>query len=293
MKAWWCAIVVGVASVASADDWGPALPEAGLDVAGVAIPADAWPIYFGEEAGSDLVDPQGLLNSRERKERMEFLEYHADDSKIRLEVLIFDRDQRFPEDLDALVAPRLSGGEPTALLLYRMGEPERSELRFSVDLIDEVPRTEVGRLVGQAARAAEEEAGALDQFKEFCMQVSIRLYWIERSLGWIDESAGTSPAPIPETSEKVSRSELIKEAFRGAWDAGGLPLLVALSALVSFSILRWVIRSRRRYRFPTFETDPRLGGAHGAGIGAVISFGSTTQSPSAQKSPTVDCLGGI
>jgi len=293
MKACWLGLVLAFGSLGWAEELGPALPEEGLDLPGVAIPADDWPAYFGDEAGSDLVDPQGLLNSRERKERMEFLQYHADDSKIALEVMIFDEDQRFPSDLDALVEPRLSGAEPKALILYRMGQPDRTEMWFSDDLAEEIPQVEVGRLVGQAARAAEEEIGGLDQFKEFCMQVSIRLYWIERSLGWIDETSEPAPMPIQEVAEEVSRSELVKEAFRGAWNTGGVPLIVALSAFISFSVLRWVIRSNRRYRFPEFESESRLGGAHGAGIGAVISFGSTTQSPSAQKTPTVDCLGGI
>jgi hypothetical protein len=36
---------------------------------------------------------------------------------------------------------------------------------------------------------------------------------------------------------------------------------------------------------------PRMGGAHAAGIGAVISFGSTTQSPSSQRNEVPDYLG--
>ncbi|MBK1827149.1 hypothetical protein [Haloferula rosea] len=287
------AAILSLASLAGAEEFGPSLPEEGLGLPGVAIPADCWPDYFGGPAEDDLVDPQGLLNSRERKDREEFLRYHADDSRIRLRAMIFDHDQRFPSDMERHLEPWLSSGEPTALLLYRMGEPARAELHFSSDLAQEVPRVEVGRLIGQAARAAQEEVGDLDQFKEFCLQVSIRLYWIERSLGWVEEPADTIPVAEPEPIEEASGSELIKEAVRGAWDAGGLPFLVALSSFISFAVLRFIIRSRRRYRFPEFEMDPRLGGAHGAGVGAVISFGSTTQSPSAQKSPTVDCLGGI
>jgi hypothetical protein len=272
---------------------GPALPVETPDLPGVGIPADDWPAYFGATLSGDLIDPQQVLSGREREDREEFLRQHADDSKIGLKVMVFEADQRLPTDVDELVAGRLPTGAPTAVVLYRMGEPTRAELVFSEDLRAELPITEAGRMVGQAARAAEEKVGDLDQFKEFCLQISIRLYWIERSLGWIDETEEGAFEEKPEPVSVVSRSELVRESFRSAWKIGGLPLLVCCSAFISFLVLRFVIRSRRRYRFPEFEIDPRLGGAHGAGIGAVISFGNTTQSPSAQKSPTVDCLGGI
>ncbi|MGB1131280.1 MAG: hypothetical protein ACPG4K_14605 [Haloferula sp.] len=278
---------------ASEIEVGPLLPDGNFDATGVGIEEKHWDAYFGPDSGGALVDPQRMLSHLERKERLEFLQQHADDSRIELEVMLFQQDQRLPAALDELLADRLGVEEPTALLLYPMGEPDRAEMFFSHGLADKVAATETGRLVGQAAIPAKKKVGDLDEFNEFCLQMSIRLYWVERSLGWVDESSGEFPVVKPEPVQAVSRSELIKEAFRQAWQVGGLPLMVACSAFVSFSILRFLMRTRRRHRFPEFEIEPRLGGDHAAGIGAVISFGSTTQSPSVQKSQTVDYLGGI
>jgi hypothetical protein len=52
-----------------------------------------------------------------------------------------------------------------------------------------------------------------------------------------------------------------------------------------------IARHRARFRFPSFDVPPRLGGSHAAGIGAVISFGSTTQSPSSQRNDMPNYLG--
>ena len=46
---------------------------------------------------------------------------------------------------------------------------------------------------------------------------------------------------------------------------------------------RPVLRRRARYRFPEFEVEPRLGGPHAAGVGAVISFGRAAPSPAFQR----------
>jgi beta-galactosidase GanA len=54
-------------------------------------------------------------------------------------------------------------------------------------------------------------------------------------------------------------------------------------------LLSW-IRRRARYHFPDFEVEPRLEGAHAAGIGAVISFASAAIPPASQKDQVPDYL---
>ena len=47
----------------------------------------------------------------------------------------------------------------------------------------------------------------------------------------------------------------------------------------------WVIclRMRARHVLPDFSVEPRLGGEHGAGVGAVISFASASVPPALQR----------
>lgn len=49
-------------------------------------------------------------------------------------------------------------------------------------------------------------------------------------------------------------------------------------------------RSRVRFRFPESEVEPRLGGSHAAGIGAVISFGSPAIPPAMQRKQVPDYM---
>ena len=49
-------------------------------------------------------------------------------------------------------------------------------------------------------------------------------------------------------------------------------------------------RSRLRFRFPEFEVEPRLGGGHAAGIGAVISFSSSAVPPARQRDQVPDYM---
>jgi hypothetical protein len=60
-------------------------------------------------------------------------------------------------------------------------------------------------------------------------------------------------------------------------------------SLAAFGMNFWLQR-RARYRFPDFEVEPRLGGAHAAGVGAVISFASASVPPASQRDQVPDYL---
>ena len=49
-------------------------------------------------------------------------------------------------------------------------------------------------------------------------------------------------------------------------------------------------RVRARYRFPQSEVEPRLGGNHAAGIGAVISFANPAIPPATQRNQVPDYM---
>jgi hypothetical protein len=64
-------------------------------------------------------------------------------------------------------------------------------------------------------------------------------------------------------------------------------VLGAIVLVMGFN--RW-LRLSARYRFPDFEVEPRLGGAHAAGVGAVISFASAAVPPASQRDQVPDYL---
>lgn len=69
-----------------------------------------------------------------------------------------------------------------------------------------------------------------------------------------------------------------------AWmnPVGVVTFFVSVGLLALGSALMWW-RSKARLRFPEFDVEPRLGGSHAAGIGAVISFGSPAIPPAMQR----------
>jgi hypothetical protein len=69
-----------------------------------------------------------------------------------------------------------------------------------------------------------------------------------------------------------------------------LPVGAVVGGLFLGLILISVFRMKRRYLFPEFNVEPRLGAAHAAGVGAVISFSSAAIPPSAQRDQMPDYL---
>lgn len=297
--------VVGLAQDATDDFPEPegALAEETADEAaepeGEAVPERFMRSYFARRPDVYLVDPQELLSAGAREEQEGFLSYHASDSAIDFHVLLFGRDQRLPEGLRVEeLAERFFGPDTAGLLaLYFLEEPERARLQFSPNLRDRVPAREGARVLAEATRAASDRSEASEQLKEFCTQVSIRLFWVERSAGLRDgeESAGpSSPEPLVEEDSGPPKQEGgWPRALRRLWDDWGVPVVSLAGALGFGLVSRAIVRRRARFRFPEWRVDPRLGGRHGAGVGPVISFASSTRSPSSQKSGPSDSLGGI
>ncbi|BCX49978.1 hypothetical protein HAHE_38860 [Haloferula helveola] len=260
------------------------------------VPEEFLDDYFATRPSTFLRDPQNLLDPRERKERAQFLEYHSDDSLIDFHLFLFAGDQMIPEDVRVEeLAERFFGeGKPSVLVLYFLGAPERTILQLSPQVADDVPKAEQKRLLAQAVRAAEEHPIATEQLEAFCVQTAIRIFWIERAAGLTDEPPVVEPSESERLKEPPpTRGAQLKAWFGSWWSEWGVAASTVLGGILTAWIARWIIKRRARYRFPEFAIEPRLGGDRGAGIGAVIQFGSTTQSPSTQKGKPDDVLGGI
>ena len=131
------------------------------------------------------------------------------------------------------------------------------------------------------------------QIESFLVQMSIRLYWMERMIGGGPELEGATTASTPLRPRKSAKKSHLAEIVQ-PWIEGAKPLAVRAAVLagclLAGIIATWVFRRRARYRFPEFDVEPRLGGAHAAGVGAVISFASANVPPASQKDQVPDYL---
>jgi hypothetical protein len=248
--------------------------------------------YFEAKPAGHLVDPQGLLTTEEGKDLETFLGLHSGDSSIDLFVYVFGEHQMIPGDVrDEEMAERLfSAGKPAALIHFHVGAPQRSAMQLSPSVTNSVSVAEQRRSLESSVMRASGKDVPSDQLEAFLQQMSIRIYWMERmtkgtaveTMGSIPEGELSSTKREPVAEEKAELPPWMKQA--GVMVAAGFVFLLMLVGAVMW----W--RARARFRFPEFEVEPRLGGSHAAGIGAVISFGSPAVPPAMQRKQVPDYM---
>ena len=259
------------------------------------IPEQYWPAYFDERPKSFLIDPQGLLGSVDSKNRLGFLNYHAGDSSIDLFVYVFKGDQEIPGAVreEELVERFYAEGRPAVVVFYFMGAPQRSMIYLSPSLTDAVSAPEQRRALESSVMQAFKDVDPAGQIEAFLVQMSIRIYWMERMLGGGAAPDEEALVVVKPRRSPVEKKDGLKEKLQPFADkAKGLAAPAAFCGGVFFCALgfgSWMKR-RARYRFPEFDVEPRLGGAHAAGVGAVISFASASVPPASQRDQVPDYL---
>lgn len=248
--------------------------------------------YFDQRPSRFLVDPQGLLSTVEFRDRTSFLEYHAGDSTIDLFLYVFGGNQDIPGEVreEEMIERFFSEGRPAAVVFYYLGAPQRSEVYLSPSLTDVVSSAEQRRALQSSVSQAFGKVHPEEQLEAFLVQMSIRIYWMERMLEGELEPGAEVPALIPAGEAASAGGGKEIPWLEGVLFRWGVPAFL-LAALVSglLGMAAWW-RSRARYFFPEFDVEPRLGGAHSAGIGAVISFSSAAVPPASQRDQVPDYL---
>lgn len=257
-----------------------------------ALPEKFWVAYFGERPRKFFIDPQGLLSASDSRARLGFLNYHAGDSAIDLFVYVFKGDQEIPGELRVEEVPErlFSTGRPAAIVFYYLGAPRRSVLYLSPSLTDSVAPAEQRRALENSVMQALEKDNPASQLEAFLVQMSIRIYWMERLWAGAvatgnSTSADAKPAKKPAKKSVIlaKLQPLLEIAKHFTIPAAGLAGVLVI-ACGTWAWLRW----RARYRFPVWAVEPRLGGDHAAGVGAVISFASATTSLASQREQRPD-----
>jgi len=249
--------------------------------------------YFGGRPEKFLVDPQGLLSPVDYRERLGFLNYHAGDSVIDLYVYLFPADQDMPGEVRAeeVIERYFAGGRPAAVVYFYMGEPQRSALYLSPALMAVVPLGEQRRALESSVMEALKTVHPAAQIEAFLVQMSIRIYWMERMLGG---ATGGEPMPVLVKAKKAPEPQsgpldVLRPHLESA-ERHAIPAAMVVGALLAAGGMRFWLKRRARHRFPEFEVEPRLGGAHAAGVGAVISFASAALPPASQRDQMPDYL---
>ncbi len=237
-----------------------------------------------------LSDPQDLLSQQEFRDRESFLHYHSSESNIDMFVYLFDQRQEFPVDTDiqAVYQGLFTKHGPVALVFYHLGAPDRSQFFLSSDVRAVVSQDEQDRALRAAVQEAFEKSDVAYQLDNFLVELSIRLYWIERELKAatatrearrLESEIRVIPAPVGNEEDNL---RLIGRAVLFAF-------CVILAWLSGWAGWLW-LQHRRKYRFPEVECGPLLGAPYAAGVGAVISFSNAHLPPSRQRDQVPDYL---
>jgi hypothetical protein len=243
--------------------------------------------YFGQKPKSYLVDPQKLMSRQEFRDRLSFLKYHASDSNLDFYVYVFDEQQTIPANIqmDSLFAQQFDGGRPAVIVFYYMGAPERSELYLTPELMRSVGEGERMRALQSSINQAVVKSQPVDQLDGFCVQMSIRIYWMEKAF----ISGVIAPVMVLEKDE-INEQELAARAATTWFKEWQLPICLILGVIIVGIITGWIRRAREKFYFTEYEIAPRMSGSHAAGVGAVITYASAKIPPAMQREQVPDYL---
>ncbi len=251
--------------------------------------------YFGARPDSYLIDPQHLLSANATRDELVMLENHAADSTVDLFIYVFGKDQEIPGEMRAeeLIERFFTAGRPAMIVFYFLEQPEQAVMYLSPSVTNTFSAVEQRRALTSSVMQAAEKADPFHQLTTFTTQMGIQIYWMERLLG--DESApsdatlASHPRPAKQP-KKASAIDTLIERWRPAVAAYAPHAGVATAVLAAVIGLSLWWRRQVAYRLPEFEVEPRLGGNHAAGIGAVISFVTPTLPPASQRNQIPEYL---
>lgn len=256
------------------------------------IPEEYLGAYFAEKPEQFLVDPQNLLAPKDFNDRLSFLNYHASDSAIDLYVYVFGGDQIIPSDVRAeeMVERLYTSGKPAMIVYYYLGSPQSSAIYLSPEITDVVSAAEQRRALQSSVVQSLGNVDEVNQMEAFLVQMSIRIYWMQRMMAGTAEAgmdemgadAFPSAEPLPESRQKLELQPWMRQVIVVVSMFSGM-------ALLGFVGWSWW-HDRARYVFPEFEVEPRLGGDFAAGVGAVISFSSAGVPPARQRDQVPDYM---
>jgi len=275
-------------------------PPSAADLAAARAPALLVPekylqAYFDTRPEAFLIDPQGLLDAPSAHDQIGLLKAHAADSPIDLFIYVFAKEQEIPGEVrgEELGERCFATGRPALLVFYFLGAAPQALLYASPALPEVIPAAEQRLALQSAIAQASKQSSPPDQLRAFTVQLTKRIYRMEQMLhGIADDADGSTLTPA--RAAKLAKKPSSLAARWAPWQP--LAQKLAIPGLLLASVLAVLLacmgwrRRRATYRFPELAVEPRLGGEHAAGVGAVIAFASAALPPASQRQQVADYL---
>lgn len=228
-----------------------------------------------------LIDPAVLISEVHQQDLTRFLEFHANDALVKLHVLILGPDQKLPADanLDAIGSGSLAKGT-ACLVVYPLGEPWRARLFLSKTVHDHVSSEFMKETAHACVVEAMQNSDVHDQLRSYAVELSTRLFWLQKALGPSPErpTAGHPLAEISSDSPALSLARPQTSLLATAGTLGGVMILGFLSRPLFRRLRQWrrLRLQNRVWLLPEVETVPRLGGAFAGGGGGMLCYAKTS-----------------
>ena len=247
-------------------------------------------LYFAHAPVDFLIDPQRLLTEQKSNDIKRFLEFHSDESEIRIFVMAIGETQKIPADIDIeALHKKWFSDQPTVLMLYYREQPQLTQLVFNESVRNSLPKSVFDRILQNTLREGGVTELAPDQVEKMAIELSIQLYWLSKLMEHEnkEDQARAANSSIHEMIASPDAPELLREYAPGIFieDTSKVISLVftlvvvvgglSIIGLIGWGILAWKGReniSGQPLLFPDFKISPRLGGEFSGGGFVGMSF---------------------
>lgn len=232
-----------------------------------------------------LINPQSLVTEMPLLDLERLMQFHASECRIRLYILVLDRDQKLASlaALNPLIA-RLGTDREICLAIYPLGEPWRARFMVSPLVSKTSSLASLAEMAQDCIDDAQQVNDAEQQLQRFAVRLSTRLFWLEKSLPVQGPAAVTSKV-APQLTEVATSVGMDASSSTFVFPFGEGLLAVVVTSLLSLAAvvglflgLRFWVRFKAARKIhpiwvlPEREVQPRLGGAFSGGAGAVIHY---------------------
>jgi hypothetical protein len=242
--------------------------------------AKAWP------TDDPLIDPDHALAETPAEDLRRFLGFHAEQAEIPITLIVLQSNEKLPASvtIDSFAQGSLSRRR-SALLIYPLSEPWRARLFLPSAAHQAVSASYLHRLLEACLTEANRSSLPDDQLHDYVVQLSIRLFWLQKELAQSAPSslAFADPKQTPPLAEVGHDAPPLPAPTAASSHTLHLPpaSVITIAILLGFLLAvagRRILRNAkanlkkrhhsRIWTLPDKETPPRLGGAFCGGSGA-------------------------